>query len=97
LVEEDVVERIAGDYETSDLPERDKVLLRFVDAFLDDPAGLGDDVRKGMLEHFTEEEIVECALFLASAFSKLFVVLGLEPPEMATTVLPLALLRGEAG
>ncbi len=96
LVEEDVVEQVANGFETSALPERDKVLLRFVDAFLSDPAGLADDVRQDMLDHFTEEQIVECAIFHAASFSRMLIVLGLEPPEMSTTVAPIAMLTGDA-
>src|SRR5438093_9897092 len=96
LVEEDIVDEVADDLETSSLPERDKVLLRFVDAFFSDPAGLADEVRQGMLDHFSEEEIVECAVFLAASLSKLLIVLGLEPQEMSTTVASIAMLTGDA-
>ncbi len=95
LVEEDVVKQIAGDFETAALPEQDKVLLRFLDSFYNNPAGLTDEVRQGMLDHFTEEQIVECAIFLAAGFARMLIVFGLEPQEMSTTVSPITTMRGE--
>jgi hypothetical protein len=39
-------------------------------------------------QHFTAPEIVELALGLFHALSKLLISLGLEPENMPTTVLP---------
>jgi alkylhydroperoxidase family enzyme len=56
---EDLMDELIA-YEQSDhLAEYQKVALRFHDTFLTNPAGLTDDVREQVLEHFSAEQIVE--------------------------------------
>jgi hypothetical protein len=90
ILEEEVVELIDDGYEASALDDRCKVLIRFTDFFLGQPGALPDDLRDGMLGHFTEEEIVECSMYLAmaSGLSKMLIAMGGEPQEMAVTVAP---------
>jgi hypothetical protein len=46
-------------YAQSGLPEHQKAALRFTDAFLAHPAGLDQEARERMLEHFDDAQIVE--------------------------------------
>lgn len=87
---EDVVELIRDDYEQSVLSERQKVALRFSDAFLESPGAVDAALREAMLEHFSPEEIVELSAGLAlfMGFSKIAVALGQVPASMPITVMP---------
>jgi alkylhydroperoxidase family enzyme len=51
-------------YESSDLPEHQKVALRLADAFLAYPRGFGADQRAEVLAHYDSEQIVELLLKL---------------------------------
>lgn len=53
-------------YESSGLPEHQKVALRLADAFLTDPCGYSAADRAQALEHFTPTEIVELVLKLCT-------------------------------
>jgi alkylhydroperoxidase family enzyme len=84
------VDDIRDGYEDSALGERDIVTLRFTDAILHAPARVTPELQDELRRHFTEPQIVELALGvgLFHALSKLLIVLGLEPENMPTTVLP---------
>lgn len=86
---EDRVALVDDGYETSDLSERDKTVIRFTDTFLRDPGGLDDAQRAALLDEFTPGELVELATGVAlfMGFSKIAVALG-PPPEMPTTIVP---------
>jgi AhpD family alkylhydroperoxidase len=75
---EDVVDRIRDGYEASDLSPRQKVVLRYVDAFLASPGEIGEDLRRELLAHFTPAQVVELAAAVAlfMGFSKIAVALG---------------------
>lgn len=88
---EDLVDEIRDGYAKSDaLTPRQKVALRFTDAFLRDPASDDPTLRAELLAHFTPEEIVELAAGVAlfMGFSKIAVALGQAPADMPVTVLP---------
>ena len=71
-------------YESSDLPERHKVALRLTDAFVTDPARIGDELRAQLLAHFTPEQIVELLLDIVSwSLQKVQVALGFDAPVEA--------------
>jgi alkylhydroperoxidase family enzyme len=73
----DVVSR----YEASDLPERQKVALRFADAFLAAPAAFGAAERSALLEHYEPAQVVELALKLVAwSVNKSMVALGVDHP-----------------
>jgi len=57
---------LVDDYEAADLPERQKVALRLVDAYLTRPDDIGDELRADLLRHFTPAEVVELLVRLAS-------------------------------
>jgi alkylhydroperoxidase family enzyme len=75
---EEVVDRIRDGYEASDLTARQKVVLRYVDAFLALPVEIGEDLRRELLAHFTPAQLVEltAAVALFMGFSKIAVALG---------------------
>jgi len=50
------------DYENSDLPEREKMALRFADILLTDPQKLDETFFKRMKEHFAEEQIIDMGM-----------------------------------
>jgi len=88
---EDLVDEIQDGYARSEaLTPRQKVALRFTDAFLRDPASDDAALRAELLAHFTPEEIVELAAGVAlfMGFSKIAVALGQAPANMPVTVLP---------
>lgn len=85
---EDAVAQIGDDYESSALDESAKVILRFTDAFLTDPAHIPESLQDQLRAHFSPAQVVELALILGAftGFSKLRVALGLVPESMATRI-----------
>ena len=49
-------------YGKSDLPEREKMALRFADIILTDPQKLDEAFFKRLKEHFTEEQIIDMGM-----------------------------------
>jgi AhpD family alkylhydroperoxidase len=49
-------------YETSDLPERHKVALRFADAIMTQPRDISIELKRQLRQHFTEAELLELSL-----------------------------------
>jgi alkylhydroperoxidase family enzyme len=87
---EDQVALIDDDYLTSPLSDTQKLVLRYTDAFLLDPAAVDPELRREMAERFSAAEIVELTLALALflGMAKVLISLGTEPESMTTTVLP---------
>ena len=87
---EDVVALIRDGYEESALTERQKVVLRYTDAFLREPGKPDPALRAAMLLHFSPEQIVEltAGIALFMGFSKIAVSLGQVPHDMPVTVMP---------
>jgi alkylhydroperoxidase family enzyme len=50
------------DYENSDLPEREKMALRFADIILSDPQKLDEAFFDRLKEHFTEDQIIDMGM-----------------------------------
>jgi hypothetical protein len=68
-------------YEQSDLPERQKILLRLADAIVTYPRGLSDELRHQLHASFTPAEIVEVMLDVASwSQQKALVALDIDKP-----------------
>jgi hypothetical protein len=71
----------ARDYEHSPLAERQKVALRFVDAFLAHPQGFDDAAHAELTRHLSTEEIVELLFkVLVHSANKPGIALGLDAP-----------------
>ncbi len=87
---EDQVEQIDDDYGSSELSERQKLVLRYVDAMLETPPAPDDDLRAAMSRELSDEEIVEltAAIGLFLGFSKIAVSLGGVPDDMPVIVMP---------
>lgn len=87
---EALVEEIRDGYEEGPLTDRQKVVLRYTDAFLKTPGDADPALREAMLAHFSSEEIVEltAAIALFMGFSKIAVSLGQVPESMPVTVMP---------
>jgi AhpD family alkylhydroperoxidase len=87
---EALVEQIADGFEASALSERHKLVIRYADVFLTDPAGISPELQAAMRRELTPAEIVEltAGLALFMGFSKIAVVLGTAPESMPVTVLP---------
>ena len=85
---EDLVALIDDGFEHSPLNDRYKLVIRYADHFLRDPHGMSADLGAAMRRQFSGAEIVEltAGLALFMGFSKIAVVLGLEPASMPTTV-----------
>jgi len=84
------VEQITDAYEQSDLSTRQKLVLRYTDAFLAADGRPGAELAADMRREFTPAEVVELsagvALFMG--FSKIAIALGQAPESMPTTVVP---------
>lgn len=74
------------DYESSDLPEAQKAALRFVDAYLDEPADVPAGVYAGLREHYTAAQRAELVLRLfGTTQNRVMRALGLDqgPPAQS--------------
>ncbi len=86
---EDEVEQIDDGWAASSLDERSKLAIAFADAFLGAQGQPDVDTQRAMRDAFTPAQIAELGIGLAlfHGFSKMLIVSGCEPEEMATTVL----------
>jgi alkylhydroperoxidase family enzyme len=84
------VDDIADDYATSDLSEKEKLIIAYTDVFLSNPSGLSIELREAMSESFSDEEIVELTAGLAifMGFSKIAVSLGGMPASLPVFSMP---------
>ena len=74
----------------------EKAAMRLADAMAGDHKHAPfDEIFAELRKHYTEEQIVECAIYQAAGFARLLIVLGLEPAEMSTTVASIAMLTGD--
>jgi alkylhydroperoxidase family enzyme len=89
-VTEEIASLVDTGYAQSTLSDRHKAVLAFTDAFLAGGGPPPPEVRSALQAYLTDAEIVELATGLAMfhGFSKMVVVLGLEPEQMDTVVLP---------
>ena len=64
---------------------RETAALELTDALIGDPRSLSDAAREALREQFSDAELVEVSLgvSLFLAMSKVLIVLGLEPEDMA--------------
>jgi len=87
---EDLVEQIDDGFDASTLSARFKLVIRYTDAFLVDPAGIAAALQDEMRREFRAEQIVEltAGLALFMGFSKIAVVLGTVPESMPVMVIP---------
>jgi alkylhydroperoxidase family enzyme len=81
---EDKVALIHDDYASSDLSEREKLLLAFTDHYLNDPRALSDSLKTALLAEFTAAELVHLSMAVAhfNGFSRCAVSLGGMPDDM---------------
>ncbi|MDG2274145.1 MAG: carboxymuconolactone decarboxylase family protein [Halioglobus sp.] len=83
-LDEDKVEMIQDGFRESGLTEREKLIVAFTDQFLNDPGGLGPQLKAELLAEFTSEALVHLSLVVAhfSGFSRCAVSLGGMPDEL---------------
>jgi alkylhydroperoxidase family enzyme len=95
-LDEGQVDLIRDGYEDSALSDDQKLVLRYTDAYLQDPSGLPADLATAMRERFSDAEIVELTLSLTMflGMAKVLISLGTEPEQMERTVLPTPALAG---
>jgi len=81
---EAVVDEIRDGYRDGPLPARHKAVLAYTDVFLTAPGELPDALRRELLVHLTQAQLVEltAALALFMGFSKIAVALGGLPDEI---------------
>ena len=93
---EDLVDEIVDGYAESELPDRYKLVIRYADALILDPAGIDGDLRDALAREFTAAEIVEltATITTAIAFSKASVAFG-APDEMPLVVVPTPRIDGD--
>lgn len=88
VLDEEAVDDVRN-FESSNLPEEQKVVLRFAKAFYLTPSEVSEEVSADLRRYYSDQEIVELVLTLirARAGSTSLITLGLEPREMAVTVI----------
>jgi alkylhydroperoxidase family enzyme len=73
---------LVDDHQHSALSDKQKVALRFADAYLNGPARVDDDLRRELTTHFTPAEIGSLMVRLMQFSSdKVMVALGLDLAE----------------
>ncbi len=84
------MDHIVDGYEASPLPAREIAALQFTDAIITDPRPADPELQATLRQHLSDAQIVELGLGvgLFMALSKLMIVLGREPENMPTTVVP---------
>jgi AhpD family alkylhydroperoxidase len=87
---EALVAQIDDGFEGSALSDRHKLVIRYTDAFLTDPAGISPELRDAVRRELGREGLVEltAGLALFMGFSKIAVVLGTAPESMPVTIVP---------
>lgn len=87
---EGLVEQIDDGFESSALSERHKLVIRYADAFLADPAAIPPALQAALRRELAPAEILEltAGLALFMGFSKIAVVLGTAPESMPVTIVP---------
>ena len=95
---EDLVEHIDDGFETSELPERYKLAIRYADVLITYPKGMTDELRAALTAEFTPEELVEltAVITMASAFSKAAIAWG-PPPHIPVMETPTPTPDGTVG
>ena len=83
-LDESQVAMIDEAYRDSELGEREKLIIAFVDQYYGDPSGLDEELKKRLLAAFSAEELVHLSLAIAhfSGFSRCAVALGGMPDEL---------------
>jgi alkylhydroperoxidase family enzyme len=81
---EDRVAMIDDNFRDSALSDREKLILAFTDQFLDDPAGLSEQLKAELLATFSPQELVHLSMVVAhfSGFSRCAVSLGGMPESL---------------
>ncbi|TXS92904.1 carboxymuconolactone decarboxylase family protein [Parahaliea maris] len=81
---EEKVQMIDDDFQQTSLTDREKLILAFTDQYLNDPAGLGSELKEKLLQEFTPEELVHLSMAVAyfNGFSRCAVSLGGMPDEL---------------
>ena len=89
-LDEDTAALVDDGYEFSALADREIALLAWVDRFLYDPGPPPSQVADAFDAAFDPAQQAEIGLAMAMfvGFSKMMVALGLEPVDMAVTVVP---------
>jgi alkylhydroperoxidase family enzyme len=72
-------------YESSDLPESQKVALRLTDALVTEPTAIDASLAATLRSFYTEDQIVELVLdVVRNSSQKIAVALGADDPRVAT-------------
>jgi alkylhydroperoxidase family enzyme len=81
---EDVVAKLA-DYETSDLPERTKMALRFADRMTAPAPTVDDAFHAELRRHFTDDQILDLGMTItfASGWQRFIEAFGVVPDRWA--------------
>lgn len=82
-LDEGKVAQIDDEFESSSLSEREKLIIRFTDYYLQNPTSLSDEFKQQMKAEFSAEEIVHLslAIMLCNCFSRCAVSLGGMPED----------------
>ena len=82
-LDEEKVAQIDDEFESSNLTEREKLIIKFTDYYLQDPTGMTSEFKRQMKDTFSAEEIthLSLAIMLCNCFSRCAVSLGGMPEE----------------
>lgn len=58
----DHVEAVCDELPVAELPDRERVLVEWVDQYVLDPRGVGDELVARVLDHFRDDQLIELAL-----------------------------------
>jgi alkylhydroperoxidase family enzyme len=86
---EDLVAKLA-DYESSDLPERTKMALRFADRMTGPTPSIDPAFHDMLLRHFTEDQILDLGMTVtfASGWQRFIEAFGIVPDRWAAGAPP---------
>lgn len=85
------VQKIEDGFQNSDLSQREKLILRFADQYLDNPDGMSSETERALQAEFSAAELthMSVSLVLFNTFSRIAVALG-GMPEGELPLIPMA-------
>jgi alkylhydroperoxidase family enzyme len=81
---EEKAQMVNDQFQTSELSEREKLIISFCDYYLDDPTAITKEDQRKLLDEFTPEELahLSMAIVLFNAFSRFAVSIGGMPGDL---------------
>jgi AhpD family alkylhydroperoxidase len=76
------VAAVCDETHLDELPEREQILVEWVDAYVLDPAGIGDELVARVLDHVRDDQLIELALLIGATelLNKYCTAFDIPPP-----------------